>query len=417
MWTGIPTLVGISEMPILRADGSLLATAGYDITTGLYVEGRFPELQLPDAVTREDAIQAATRLLEPFSEFPLVEKALDQAVLLAYMITLALRPQLTTAPLFCVSATTPGTGKGLLVEAANLLVRGRDAATMPPIQGNGGEEETRKRITALIIQGLASANLDNWTRPIGGEAMNALMTATEWSDRVLSVSKIITLPNRMTIAATGNNLSVRGDMVRRSLLILLDAGVEHPERRKFKEVDLPGRVLADRGQLLAALFTILKAYQQAGSPGSNENLLGRFEPWCAAVCGPIRWLGYPDPLESQERLREQDPEADKLVLFLSAWWDLFGFEWKTAGDIILEADQYETGATRKTQREAFKSALTEVAGDGRSGISGRLVGWFLSRNAGRIADGHKLERKPRDTKSKASLQYRVRRLADVEESS
>jgi len=122
-------------------------------------------------------------------------------------------------------------------------------------------------------------------------------------------------------------------------------------------------------------------------------------------------------VDSQERLRVLDPEAEKLGLFLSAWWDLFGFEWKTAGIVIDAADLYEPGGTMKTEREAFKAALTEVASDGRSGIRGRLVGWFLSRNAGRIADGHKLERKPRDTKSKASVQYRVRRLADVEESS
>ncbi len=409
MWTGIPTLVGISETPILRADGSLLARAGYDEATRLYVEGRFPEVVLPDQPSLEDAQQAAEILLAPFAEFPFVDELLDKAVLLAYLFTLALRALLPTAPLSCVSATTPGTGKGLLIEVANLLVRGRDAATMPPVQGGGGEEETRKRITALIIQGLASLNLDNWTKPIGGESMNALLTATEWSDRVLSASKIITLPNRMTIAATGNNLSVRGDMVRRSLLIQLDAGVEHPERRKFKEVDLPGRVLADRGVLLTALFTILKAYHQAGSPGCQEDLLGRFEQWSAAVCCPIRWLGFPDPLKSQESLRAQDPEAEKLELLLSAWHDRVGEGWKTAGNIIdASAETFDSIPTTATQPSTLREALVEAAPDNRGFVNGKRLGWYLRQNTGRIAGGYKLERKPRTSEaSKNAQRYRV----------
>ena len=254
------------------------------------------------------AQRAAAFLLEPFLEFPFVESRLDQAVLLAYLLTLTLRPQLPTAPLFCVSATTPGTGKGLLVEACNLLVRGRDAALMPAIQGANAEEETRKRITALLLQGVSSINLDNWTRPIGGEAMNALLTAGDWSDRVLGRSETVSLPARLTLAATGNNLSVRDDMTRRSLLIQLDAGVERPELRSFQEPNLTGMVIRRRSELLAALFTILKGYRQAGKPGMIERLLGRFEPWSMTVAAPLRWLGYPDPTDSQARLREADPE-------------------------------------------------------------------------------------------------------------
>jgi hypothetical protein len=338
----------------------------------------------------------------------LVEKRLDQSVLLAYLFTLALRAQLPTAPMFCISATSPGTGKGLLIEAANLLVRGRDAAIMPPVQGTGGEDEMRKRITALLSQGLSSANLDNCTRAIGGEAMNALLTATDWTDRVLGTSTAVKLPNRITLAATGNNLSVRGDMTRRSLALQLDAGVERPEQRSFNVKDLPGHILQNRGELLEALFMILKAYQQAGSPGSRENPLGRFEPWCAAVCGPIRWLGYPDPLESQERLRELDPEAEKLGLLLSAWQGLHGNNWKTVGDLTNTVDLSNFDLKKIKKQDALESALKEVAADSRGKIDGKRTGWYLRQSDGRIVDGLKLERKPRGpSKSKAAQQYRV----------
>jgi hypothetical protein len=256
------------------------------------------------------------------------------------------------------------------------------------------------------MQGVTSINLDNWSKPIGGESMNALLTATEWTDRVLGVSSTVSLPNRITLAATGNNLSVRGDMTRRALLLKLDPGVERPELRVFKEQDLLGRIDRDRGHLLQALFTMLKGYQQAGKPGSTENLLGRFEPWTAAVCGPIRWLGYPDPLESQQRLRELDPETDRLSALMEAWWDRLQPVWYSAGDLIKAVD---TGGTQpSTKQDDLRAALRDVAGEGRDGISSKLLGWYLNHHQGRIVDVYRLERKPRkDTKSRKAQQYRV----------
>ncbi|MFE8032027.1 hypothetical protein [Thiohalocapsa marina] len=407
-WGDIPTLLGISEAPVLRADGTLHSEAGYDPATRLYIEGRSPAIALGDNIGLATAQQAAGYLLHPFREFPFVRSELDHAALLAYLFTLALRPQLSTAPLFCVSATTPGTGKGLLVEACNLLVRGRDAALMPAIQGTGAEEETRKRITSLLLQGVASINLDNWTKPIGGESMNALLTASEWSDRVLGRSESVTLPARITLAATGNNLSVRGDMTRRSLLIQLDANCERPERRDFQTKDLPGYVLQHRAPLLGALFTILKAYQQAGRPGATEHALGRFEPWSAAVAAPIRWLGYPCPTETQERLREQDPEAEKLAILLEAWDALKPAAWITAAELMAEADWHDDfNQGTQTKRRALLEALLEVAGDGRGNINQRALGWCLRHLEGRIANGLRFVKKPRRGSQKHVQQYRV----------
>jgi hypothetical protein len=409
LWLGIPCLLGISEPPILKQDGSLISQAGYDETTRLYVEGRVPDIVLPSRPDLNTAQNAAKLLLAPFEEFPFVDAELDQSVLLAYLFTLAMRPQINTAPLFCVSATTPGTGKGLLIEIANLIVRGRDVSTMPPVQGSAGEEETRKRITALLSQGVASINLDNWTKPIGGESLNALLTATEWTDRILGRSESVTLPNRITLAATGNNLSVFGDMTRRSLLIQLDANVERPELREFKEKDLPGRVLKDRKNLLTALYTIMSAFQQAGSPGRDENMLGRFEAWSSAVCAPIRWLGYPDPLSSQERLRDEDPESDRLQVVLSNWWAVFGDSWTTASGLI-SLSENTFGPNKDTHRANLIEALSEICTDGRGNMNQKTLGWFLRRFTGRVLNGYKLEKKPRDSKSKHAHQYRVVQL-------
>lgn len=408
-WGRIPSLVGICESPILRADGTLHGRAGYDETTRLYVEGRFPEIKLPDRINLADAQAAARYLLRPFEEFPFVKQTLDHAALLGYLLTLAQRPTLPTAPMFGVSATTPGTGKGLLLEACNLLVRGRDAALMPAVQGNFSEEETRKRLTSLLLQGVASINLDNWTRPVGGESMNALLTASEWSDRILGRSEVATVPARVTVAATGNNLSVRGDMTRRCILIELDAEVERPERREFKQKDLPGFVLQHRADLLTALFTVMKAYQQAGLPGANDKPLGRFEAWSRAVAAPIRWLGYPCPTETQARLREQDPEAEKLEMLLTGLHDLCGTQWVTVGELIDRAETTDDFSDiSRAKRNTLMEALLDVANDGRGRVNRKMLGWYLRHKKGRIAGGLRLAQRDRSgSVSKASRQYRV----------
>ena len=62
-------------------------------------------------------------------------------------------------------------------------------------------------------------------------------------------------------AATGNNLRVAGDMPRRSFGIRLDANAERPwERTGFKIAGLQQHVLANRGDLLAAALTIIRAW-------------------------------------------------------------------------------------------------------------------------------------------------------------
>jgi hypothetical protein len=163
---------------------------------------------------------------------------------------------------------------------------------------------------------------------------------------------------------------------------------------------------------LTCLFTVLKAYKQAGSPGAQENPLGRFEPWSAAVCGPIRWLGFPDPVASQQRLREQDPEADKLEYLLSAWHDVFADSWVTAGKVIDEAvDDRRNHSVEKDARAVLFRGLCEAIPERKGHGNSSRFGRHLSSYTGRMAGGYRLEQKPRRGKrSKNAQQYRVVRL-------
>ena len=388
-WGEIPVLRGISEAPILSDDGSLVAGRGYDRSTGLYIDGRTPPFDLPEVVSKENALAALDIVLSPFREFPFVDDRLGPATVLAYLLTLLQRPRVPTAPIFIFSATTPGTGKGLLVEVCNTIVRGRDAALMPPVHGKDAEAEMRKRLTSVIAYGLTSVNLDNCSRPLGGDAINALVTTTEWSDRQLGSNTIVQMPNCLTLAATGNNLGVRGDMVRRSILNQLDAQVERPEQRVFEERDLVGATRRRRSELLRALFMIIKGYQQSGCTDFQDDRLGRFEEWSERVCHPIQWLGLPNPTDSQSLLRQEDPEFEALSTLLTAWNGAHQCAWMGTKDLIPE---HASGFRSDPLQEALERALIEAAGS-RDRVDSKRLGWYLKRNLGRVAGGYRLERK------------------------
>ena len=71
---------------------------------------------------------------------------------------------------------------------------------------------------------------------------------------------------------------------------------------------------------------------------------------------------------------------------MEAWWDFLGTDWYTAGDIIKAVDDPPDGNKLKTEREALKTALRDVAPEGRDSYSSRLLGWYLMHLEGRIVE-------------------------------
>jgi putative DNA primase/helicase len=99
--------------------------------------------------------------------------------------------------------------------------------------------------------------------------------------------------NTVTPFANGNNIEIADDLVRRTIQCALDADMEQPETRRFRQDPL-AMVLADRGRYVAAILTIARAYICAGMPGRPEPVMS-FGRWSDMVRGPLTWLGEADP--------------------------------------------------------------------------------------------------------------------------
>lgn len=389
VWPGTRYLVGVTEHPTLRSDGSVLEVAGYDEATRLLYT---PSADFPKVAanpTRESAIDAANELLDVVSDFPFAGTAHRSAWLALLLTALARDTIAGPVPLGAIDATTPGTGKTLLADSVMQIAAGRPATktAMPD-----SEEELRKRITAHILAGDRAVLFDNIARPLGGAALDAVLTATTWSDRILGRSENARdLPLGTLWLATGNNLEFRGDLIRRVLHIRLDAEHERPEERTgFRHPLLLPWLREERPRLVVAGLTVLRAYSLAGRPDQRLRSWGSFEAWSELIRGAIVWTGLPDPAATREGLISAgDARREAHAELLAGWAELDdGRSGLTTGEALRQLEAMENRGRFQVLRSAI-SQLTFAPIDKLP--SAAKVGIALRGVRGRIIGGLRLE--------------------------
>jgi hypothetical protein len=372
----LPVLSGIVHTPFLRADGSICETPGYDSQSGLLFKPdnqSFPPiLQQP---SRADALAALAELEQLIKTFPFVAEA-DRAVALSAMLTILDRRSMIVAPMHAFTSPTAGTGKSLLVDLCAILATGRP---MPVISQGRSEEELEKRLGAALLAGDTAISLDNCDHTLEGVTLNQVLTQPAVTIRVLGLSKNVETPVNATIFATGNNLTIGGDLVRRALLCSMDAGCERPELREFK-VNAVEAAQARRGELVAAALTVLRAWHVM-APNHRLGLtpFGSFEEWSQRIREPLVWLGKVDPCETLIEVRNSDPYRDALVAVIMQWEKHFG---------VGNAHSVQEIIEHAVNTPSFYTALINVA-PSRSGqvVSNVSLGRWLKRVQGKIVNG------------------------------
>src|ERR1700722_13967316 len=66
----------------------------------------------------------------------------------------------------------------------------------------------------------------------GSPALDAALTVTSWKDRLLGANRVVEAPMVATWYATGNNVGVATDTIRRICHIRLESSEERPEMRE-----------------------------------------------------------------------------------------------------------------------------------------------------------------------------------------
>jgi len=393
-WQELPALTGIVETPTLRSDGTLLDAPGYDEQTGLLFDpGGVVFPPIPLRPTRDQAEAARDLLLDIVKGFPFTDEA-SRSVVIAAFITGLLRRSLRAAPLFAFSAPKMASGKTLLASCAGYIATGRAPAMMT--QSDDSESE-RKRLFALLLEGVPIIVIDNLEQPLASDALCSILTEPVFSDRLLGVSRTASVPTNTLLLATGNNLTLEGDLTTRALVCALDPQCEHPEERRF-DVNLHEVVPARRGELVAAALTIPLAYLAAGVPPQGMAPFGRFEAWSRWCRDPLAWLDMTDPCASRQRIEARDPVRGILRPLLTTWHAAIGETVHTLADVVAlttvpqERSDGTAGAARPGDRLLeLRKALEAVAAQGRE-INTRRLGNFIAKHERRVEAGMRFER-------------------------
>lgn len=147
-----PPLEGVTEVPVIRPDGTIITKPGYDGITGLfyYLAPNRSVPVIPDNPNESELNAAIEFALDPLCDFPFDSEA-SRANAIAAMFTLVLRPIIDgPVPLVLCDKPQPGTGASYLARLVTMIATGRDAAMMPAPKS---DEEWAKVITVTIMKG------------------------------------------------------------------------------------------------------------------------------------------------------------------------------------------------------------------------------------------------------------------------
>ncbi|HEX3778170.1 MAG TPA: hypothetical protein VHX38_00755 [Pseudonocardiaceae bacterium] len=338
-WPGLPVLRRIISTPVLRADGTLLQTPGYDPATGFLLTEQ-PHLEpVPEHPSTEQVAAAREFLLDRFlRDFPWRTDA-DRANYLALLVTPIIRPYTRSlAPFGLIEATMPGSGKTILTGCVGLLVGQR------VLTWTDSDEELRKSITTVLADQVGVVVFDNLEEGsvINSAVLARLMTERTWTDRKLGSNTAATFPNDRLWLATGNNLRTGGDMASRSVWVRLDPNCPRPEARTgFSIPNLDSWILdpVNQATVLRHVLVLILDWTAAGAPiATKVPQMRQFTRWAQHLGGFLEHHQVDGFLGNADAGRKLDEDAAEYRAFLLHWHDMHGDRQITARDLRRSAE-------------------------------------------------------------------------------
>lgn len=373
----LPVLTGLARQPYFREfDGKLVTTPGYDPTSGRFAAFAAAEFLMPEP-TKEAARRALAELDQLLDEFRFASPE-DRSTALCAMLTAAVRPSLPVAPAFNITASTPGSGKSYLASTIMPFAGpGPALKTSYPVTG----EEATKSILSIFLAAPAGVLFDDMqTQWVAHGAINRALTSDTITDRVLGVSRTVTVGTRSFMMGTGNNVGPVRDMTRRVLTIRLHHKTATPALENY--VGRPAEVvLASRGKFVVAALTIIAAWKADGSPRTDVPSIASYGVWSDMCRQPLLWLGQPDPATSIIEQLTHDPDQDDLERFLKAWHAAIGDKPVKLRELLGESRNHDD----------LSDAIIELPVMDRDAVNHSRFGWYLRRNANRVVGGLELQ--------------------------
>lgn len=314
-------LAGITHTPMVRPDGSILETPGYDPATRyLFLPGPGVKVaRVPEAPTPAEMAKAVALLDTMTAGFPWEGKE-DRANYYGLLLTPLLRALAPPAyKAFFIGAHQPGSGKTLLADVARILHGGIFRSDFP-----SDEKEIKSMTTSLLATTSAPVvHVDNVGGVLRSSYLAGLLTARgEMQERELGKSSNLVFTNDRLWVFTGNNPSLGGDLVRRTIMIMIDPNMANPETREFDIKDLPAWATAHRNEILWALLVMIRAWVSAGRQEAPRAQSDSFATWEATVAGILAACDVPGEFDQMSgKKAATGGDDDGLATLLERIWE------------------------------------------------------------------------------------------------
>lgn len=288
--------VNLVRQPVIRESGNLeLLPIGYDSEFATVTVG---EISFDESMPLDEALLLLDDLQKEFAwprEDPMRSRSIALSAQLAVFGDMMLAPA-HQRPVWIYGANREGAGKTLLIRMAVCPTFGPAVIGPPPDPSRS--DALTKLLASAALAGSPYLIFDNWGKGhvIGNPSLEAFITSSTYSDRVLGVSKMFTVEKQCLVFISGNGARVSPDMRRRSLVVDLEVVEARSEDREIKNPMGEPEILKDRPKILAALWAIIREWNAKGRPdGSFRH--GSFAMWSKMFGGMIESIGLPNPCE------------------------------------------------------------------------------------------------------------------------
>ena len=191
----------------------------------------------------------------------------------------------TVRPMVIYSANQSGSGKSLLMRMALAPVFGTPAEKSKP-----SNDEIGKILDIAAMEARPYLVLDDCPS-LHSNALNQFITSHMHEARVLGQSRNVRREIVTQVFATGNQLTLAEDLVRRSLVVDLFEPGKAPDRT-FKELitDEWLFLTETRSQFLAALWAIMRSWKEADMPHDSEVRSSSASMWASVIGSLVNHL-------------------------------------------------------------------------------------------------------------------------------
>jgi hypothetical protein len=421
---GLPIVSSISQLPIVLPNGEILTGQGLNRKYGIIFrvsEELDALIPVRKACTPSKVAKAMRFLADDWLADVATDYAGKCAIIAATMMILE-RALLPERPVVFVTAGHRGGGKTTTLKMIIMAAIGLPAAGAA---WSNDPEERRKALFSYLDLGLEYVIWDNIAKgsAISCPSIEKACTLEFYTDRVLGITGTRTVATYTIQFFTGNNISPRGDLASRALMIRLTVDRVDPENRPFKHPDPVEWTNGHRGQILAALYTILLGNPRRSQKRSERDAEPtRFKVWWDMIGSAVEFAarqhkalveeekhhfvyeptGEPEPVTVNFKtlfLASEDDEEQSGSL--ASVLDVLRREWPDtlfqAGDVVKKIFHAAGNVSYSamlaeeadTQAAGFKAALELACGKPVAIVSAPSINWKLQaiKDAPALVDG------------------------------